>query len=252
MLPVLLLHGYPFDHTMWGATGKALLRLLPDARVLAPDLPGFGKRPPPAGEPSLDLLADACAESLDRAGVARAVVAGMSMGGYVALALSERRPERLAGLALVNSKAEADADEARAARRRLIEVVRRDGVEAAVAGILPRLFSSGRAGDPACARFAEEGARKAGVEGICWALEAMARRPDRTATLSALAARSVPVAFVHGLEDALVPADAARAAAAAAGAAFVPIEGAGHASPLEAPEAVAAALAGLVRRAGET
>lgn len=251
MAAFLLLHGYPFDATMWEGVARALLAADPKARVVAPDLPGFGKVPPPKGAPSLDALADAAVDTLVRAGIDRAVAAGMSMGGYVALALAERRGEAVAALALVNSKAEADSDEARSARRAMIERVRAEGPDVAAEALLPRLFAPGREADPALRRHPVEGAKKCGVEGITYALEAMARRGDRTAVLERLAARGVPTTVIHGEADALMPASAARALAERVGAVYVGIEAVGHASPLEAPDAVARALLALAARAAD-
>src|SRR5688572_18090650 len=97
MKSLVLLHGYPFDHTMWEGVIRGLGS---EQKVIAPDLRGFGS-PPGSAEPSLDSMADDVARKLD----GTAVVAGFSMGGYVALALADRHPEKIAGLALINSQA---------------------------------------------------------------------------------------------------------------------------------------------------
>jgi pimeloyl-ACP methyl ester carboxylesterase len=246
----LLIHGYPFDHAMWDGVAAAILRAVPGARVLAPDLPGFGKRPPPAPEhaPSLDALADDLSSTLDKAGIDEAIVAGMSMGGYVALALAERHGGCVAGLALIDSRAAADANEARAGRRRMIEKIRAagpKGPEEAARAALPKLFAPGRDEDPAYAQYALDGAAKAGARGLCYALEAMARRPDRTQALRDLALRGVPITIVHGTADRFIPLDEARTLAREIGARFVEVPGAGHAAPVEDPAAVAAAIVGL-------
>lgn len=229
---------------MW----DGVIRALPSGvEAVAPDLPGFGGRAVLSCEPSLDAMAEDLLAALSQRGVEKAAVAGMSMGGYVALALAERAPERVTGLALVDSRPQADTEEARAGRRRLIERVRAAGEEEgptlAADGAIPRLFATGREED--FARFAREGAKKAGVSGICWALEAMARRPDRTHVMKGLVERGVPVRVVHGTEDRFVPIEDARAFARETGAELVEIPGAGHSSPIEAPERVAEALAGL-------
>src|SRR5687767_14461806 len=99
--PLVLLHGYPFDHRLWE---PVLSRLPKDLPVVAPDLPGFGREPAPAAEPSLDVLADHVEQLLRRKNIQKAIVAGFSMGGYVSLALLEKYPARFAGLALINSQ----------------------------------------------------------------------------------------------------------------------------------------------------
>ena len=239
--PLVLLHGYPFDHTMWGRVSPEL-----GADVIAPDLRGFGKMDPGTEEPFLDLMADDIAQLLDEKKIPRAILAGCSMGGYVALAFAERHREQLAGLALINSQALPDSEEARAGRRALIEKVRREGARAAADAAIPKLFARRIAGRQDLADFAIKGAEQAGVAGITWALEAMARRPDRSSLLEKLA---VPLLLVHSTEDQFIPVERARALAERLPKArYVEIAGTGHCSPLEAPELVAKALAELVVR----
>lgn len=242
MPPLILIHGYPFDHTMWKFVIAALGN---KTRVLAPDLPGFGDNPAENAEPSLDLMADDVAKLLELHKIDRAVIAGMSMGGYVALAFAERHPNRLAGLGLVSTQSASDTPEAQQARRTMIEKVRDAGVSPAVEAVLPKLFSEANRNSGELKQFAIQGADNAGVEGICWALEAMARRPDRGAVLRALKA---PAVVIHGADDAIVSTERARQMSR-----LIPdsqyIEvSAGHASPLEAPQEVANALLGLLQR----
>lgn len=240
---LLLIHGYPFDHTLWDGVIAAIGE---GFEVFAPDLRGFGGQPTGADEPALERMADDMKDLLDRRSIARAVVAGMSMGGYVALAFAERYPDRVAGLTLVSSQAAADTEEARANRRAMIQRVRREGPHVAADAISPKVFSPRNAGREELARYPKDGAAKAGAEGIAWALEAMARRPDRTGVLKAL---TVPVSIVHGLEDQLIPPDRARQLASLPrDAHYVEIPGAGHGTPLEAPAEVAIALKQLVQR----
>jgi 3-oxoadipate enol-lactonase len=241
--PVLLLiHGYPFDRTLWGGVVSCLDQ---DISVLTPNLRGFGGQPIGTDAPSMECLAEDMKRLLDERQVGQAVVAGMSMGGYVALAFAERYPERLAGLALISSQVWADTDEARAGRRAMIERVRREGAGVAAQAVIPKLFAAGNSQNPEMIRFPTLGAQQAGIAGITWALEAMARRSDRGAVFRSL---SVPVLVLHGLEDKFIPAERAREMAGlAVEARYVELPGAGHATPLEAPVAVAAALSDLVR-----
>jgi pimeloyl-ACP methyl ester carboxylesterase len=209
-------------------------------RAIAPDLPGFGRSGPPAGEPSIDVMADAVLAHLKNEGVERAVFAGMSMGGYVALAIAQKAKEKVAGLALVNSQTFADTDEARAGRRERIKKVRAEGAISAAHAILPQLFAPKRADDPDFKRFPIEGAEKAGIEGITWALEAMARRPDRSAII---ADAKFPVLILHSVEDRLIPVEKARQIAALNPKThFVLVKGAGHGAAIEAPDETASAL----------
>src|ERR1051325_7642759 len=99
LLPLVLIHGYPLDHTMWFGVIAALGG---GVRVIAPDLRGFGKSGAPHGEPSLDAMAKDVINLLDRENIPRGVIGGMAMGGYVALALAELAREKVAGLVLIN------------------------------------------------------------------------------------------------------------------------------------------------------
>jgi len=230
--PLVLLHGYPFDHTMWE---KVVAKFEPDRRFLTPDLRGFGVEIGPA-EPSLELMAEDVAQQLS----GEAVVAGFSMGGYVALALAEKHPELIASLALINSQAAADTDEVRQGRRMMIEKVRKEGTRAATDAAIPKLFAYPR---EELTLYALKGAERADVAGITWALEAMARRSDRTPVLQRL---GKPILIVHSTEDKFIPVTRAQDLAASVKAKYVEIEGAGHCTPLEAPDKVAAAIKDFV------
>src|SRR2546421_64751 len=136
-ISLVVLHGYPFDHTMWD---HVVALLGDDFPVLAPDLPGFGGRPVAEHEPSMTALADDVARLLDRQGIGRAVMAGMSMGGYVALAFAEHHKEQLAGLGLISTQADADSDQTRANRRDMIQKVQAGGADVAARGVLEKVF----------------------------------------------------------------------------------------------------------------
>jgi pimeloyl-ACP methyl ester carboxylesterase len=239
----VLVHGYPFDHSLWDAV---LPFLDSDVQVLAPDLRGFGGLPVTDVEPSLERLAEDLKLLLDERQLSRAVVAGMSMGGYVALSFAEQYPERLAGLGLVSSSIWADTNEARAGRRAMIERVRREGAAVVAQAVVPKLFAQENRQRQDLIRFPEKGAEKAGITGITWALEAMARRPDRSAVFQSL---GVPVLVLHGVQDQFTSAERAREMSRLpADARYVEIQHAGHATPLEAPAEVAEALNELVKR----
>ena len=245
-VPVVLLHAFPLERSMWAPVSERL-----DAAGVATvrvDLPGAGASPlPDAGPPDLAASADGVVGVLDRLGAARAVVAGVSMGGYVALALARRHPARLAGLALVDTRAGADDDAARANRARVADAVEGAVGTAALAPMIDGLLgATTRAERPDVVRRVAEALRAARPEGVAWSQRAMAARPDTTAELAALA---VPVAVVVGEEDVLAtPAVARRMAAALADAVLTVVPRAGHLTPLEAPDAVAAALLALVVR----
>jgi pimeloyl-ACP methyl ester carboxylesterase len=227
-LPLLLLHGYPFDHTMWE---RVIAHLDREIKLIVPDLRGFGSNRA-SGEPSLDAMANDVAAALP----GQTMVAGFSMGGYVTLALADRHPHLVAGIALINSQSAADTDEVRQGRRMMIEKVKDQGIRPATEAALPKLFATQ---EPDLAQYALKGAELAGPAGIAWGLEAMARRPDRTEVLQRL---GKPVLIVHSPEDKFIPVTRARDLARSLKAKYIEIPDVGHCTPLEAPDKVAAAL----------
>jgi pimeloyl-ACP methyl ester carboxylesterase len=229
---------------MWFST---IASMGANAKVIAPDLPGFGRMPLAASRaPSLDYIAEWLAAVLDEHGYSRAVVAGMSMGGYIALAFAANFRERVAGLGLISSQTVADSEETRRARRDTIQKIKSQGPSVAAELLLPKMFAGATPQNPELARYPKEGAERAGVDGLCWALEAMARRPDRTAMLKEL---EVPVLVLHGTEDKIIPPTKARLLAESCRKPILmELNGVGHASPLEAPDQVATGLTRLVRQ----
>lgn len=216
------------------------------ARVFAPDLPGFGATAPSGAAPSLDVPADAVAGMLDAAGIGRAVVGGLSMGGYVALAFARRHPERLAGLLLADTKASADTEPARANRERIAAaVLARDSVRLLAEEKLESTLL-GPAASPELVAHVRELIAEAAPAGVAWAQRAMAARGD---SFDVLAGLRVPAAVLVGAEDALTPpADARAMFRALPDARLTVIPGVGHLSALEDPAAFDAAVRALLRR----
>ncbi|UFU07670.1 alpha/beta fold hydrolase [Ruania halotolerans] len=235
--PLVLLHGFPFDSRMWETTVAAM----PTAGVLTIDAPGFGASP--AIDGGLEDYADAVAQTLAHRGVRRAIVAGLSMGGYTALAFAERHPGRLAGIGLLDTKAGADPEPARENRLRVAEAALGPEGPAAVAPMIDALIAPDAAGEvrATVTRWLEE----APPSGIAWAQRAMAARPDR---LSALENLRVPALVLRGSEDALASRVDHETMARALGTDVVEVTGAGHMSAIETPSSVADALSDLTNR----
>ncbi|MFD7578652.1 alpha/beta fold hydrolase [Kitasatospora sp. NPDC059817] len=245
--PLVLLHAFPLNASMWSAQLDALPGLTGDeARVLAPDQRGFGGTELGTDEPSLDLVADDLALLLEAAGIERAVVGGLSMGGYVALAFARRHPDRLAGLLLASTRATADTDAVRANRERIAAAVTARG---SVQLLLDEEVAAGQLGPDS--RHLVERVRSlvaaASPAAVAWAQRAMAARPD---ALDVLAGLRVPTAVVAGAQDGLVaPEEAELMLRARPDAELTVIPGAGHLSALEAPEAFNTAVRDLLARA---
>jgi pimeloyl-ACP methyl ester carboxylesterase len=233
---LLLVHGFPLTSKMWAPQIAALSS---GWRVIAPDLPGFGRTPP--GARSVDDYAAALHELLDRLGVDRAVVAGFSMGGYIAFAFQRRYAARVRGLILIDTKADADTDEGRNGRHAMAERARAEGKGVVIDAMLPRLVSdSTLSGRPDVVQQVLDVAAGATVDGIVNALEAMAARPSSVDDLPGIVA---PALILVGKEDVITPpADAEKMADAIPDAKLVVIPDAGHTTPLEQPDAVNAAM----------
>lgn len=235
---LVLLHAFPFDRRMWA---EELARLSEARRVIAVDLRGFGESPL-WGEPTVDDYADDVVRLLDVLGVPMASVLGLSMGGYVALALAARHRGRVAALVLCDTRAAADSEVARAAREATMRQVRSDGSAAFLDGVPERLLSR-HASDDLRQRVRDLCVDRA--ESILAGTRALAGRSDRTPLLPTL---DVPTLVLCGGEDTTSPAPEMRAMAQAIpDAEYVELAGAGHLSNLEAPgrfdEAVARFLA---------
>lgn len=240
-MPLVLLHPFPLDSRVW----KPMAEKLPfGVRAIAVDLPGAGRSDIGGLAPSLDLAADAIHRSLLAHGVGNAVVVGMSMGGYAALALARRHPEFVAGLGLVDTRMTADTPGAAANRQRLAhDIEMEQSVHPIMAIVATLIGTTSLEKRRQLLPIIEAWIRGQLPAGVAWSLRAMARRPDQTDTLRAFPG---PVAVIVGDEDKLSPVPEAEAMAAAAPhGTLTVIPRVGHLSALEDPAAVAAALSAL-------
>lgn len=240
MARFLLLHAFPLDGSMWDGVAEALRA---DGHVvLAPDLPGFGSARLPSDRPDIVTMAG---QVLTQLGESPACIVGCSMGGYVAFAVARRRPDLVAALGLVDTKATADGVAARTHREHVAALAESGGDWSAgmIEGLLGETTRSTR---PDTVAHVQRALVHASPAGVSWAQRAMAARPDAQDVLSAL---TVPVLVVWGEEDTLSPwSEQQIMIDAASHATVVRIPGAGHLSPVESPTAVAGALRELVAR----
>jgi 3-oxoadipate enol-lactonase len=239
---LLLIHGFPLDSRLWEAQVAGLSSRV---RVIAPDLRGSGRSDAPPGPYSMDQYTGDLLGLLDVLAVRRAVVAGLSMGGYIALNLWRRHPERIQALVLADTRAEPDSPQARANRDAAAARVREIGPAAFAAEMLPRIMAPVNLEDPRISGRALRMMAAQPADGIVGALGALRDRPDSTALLPGI---SVPALVIVGREDSLTPpADARAMAGAMSRARLVEVPHAGHLSPLENPRAVNAALREFLR-----
>ena len=242
--PVVLLHAFPVDRRVWAPVAKELRSS--GAEVLTPDFRGFGDDVRELStQTSLDVLADDVAETIMRLGQP-AVVGGLSLGGYVALNLARRHPDRVAALALVDTKANSDDAVAADGRLAFADRVDVEGGGWVADLMIPKLLGpTTRQRRPEVVKAVRKMTEENNPAVIAWVQRAMARRPDSFGVLRGFAG---PVLGVVGSEDELSPpSDMTRIIAAATKGAMATIPGAGHLSPIEAPSQVAAVLASWLR-----
>ena len=243
MTPLVLLHAFPLNAAMYAQVTDDF-----HGQLLTPNLPGFGGTGVPDEEPSIDVYVDHVARELDAAGLDRVVIGGTSMGGYTAMAFCRRLRWRVAGLALIDTKASADAEPAAAGRRAMAQVMRDQATTVPLLeDVYPKLLGvTTHAQRPELAASVRASVSAAPPAAAAWAQLAMAVRPDSVPTLAVI---NVPALVVVGAEDVLSPpSDAEAMAAVLSDGELVVIANAGHLTPLEAPAEVASALRRLMRR----
>ena len=231
-LPIVFVHAFPLNRTMWAPQVSALVER---CRCIAVDLRGFGESKV-EGPWSVDQYADDVVDVLTHLAIDRAVVVGCSLGGYVAFSIWRRHARRVRALVLADTKATADTDEIRDRRRAMIEAARTQGSTAiANLQIGSLIGKTAREKQPDTYDAVHRMIAQAPVEGIVGALEAMMARPDSTATLSTI---SVPTLVVVGEEDVPTPVKDARVMGAAIPGSQLEIIGsAGHLANIERPAA---------------
>lgn len=241
-LPVVFIHGFPFSHRMWEPQLKALPQR---CRAVAYDVRGHGDSDVGNGQYTVDLFVDDLIGLLDHLVIDRAVVCGLSMGGYIALRAVERCPQRFRGLVLCDTRSESDTNEAKVKRAGTSAAVRLRGVPA-FAGEFVKLVLAPRtleANQPVV-RMTREMITATDPLGICGTLLALAARTDTTPALPAM---NLPALVLVGEHDTLTPpADAQAMARALPDAALHVIPDAGHMSNLENPAAFNEHLLGFL------
>lgn len=230
--PVIFVHGFPFRSTMWGPQMDAV----PEGwRYIAPDLRGFGESERGDMPLSIELFADDVVGLMDHLAIEQAVICGLSMGGYVTLSLAERYPHRLRAVVLVATRASADDDSAKAARKKLAAQVRVEGPKPVVDSMLPKLMAGAtQIQHPEIPQFVINMMQTTAPETIGGSLAAMAERDDYRGMLQKIA---VSTLVVGGDQDDIIPREEMDLLARQVrGARFEVIPNAGHLPNLEAPD----------------
>ncbi|MEY3990144.1 MAG: hypothetical protein RI985_1225 [Chloroflexota bacterium] len=243
--PLILLHAFPLNHQMWQ---PQLAVLGHRYHILAFDYAGFGASywhpSTPADTTHIDALAQSLVDTLDEYQIETAAVAGLSMGGYLALALWRIAPHRINRLALCNTRAAADDDATKAARSRNAAIALEQGAEAIADLMLPRLLSEFTGNG--IKRIVRDMAASAPSRTLANALLMMRERPDASALLPHI---TVPTLVIGATHDPIIPADESRAMAAQIphGQAII-IDEVGHLSNLERPDLFNSAIINWMQR----
>lgn len=237
--PLVLLHGFPMNHTLWE---PVVPHLFPNIQVILPDLRGQGKTSAPEGVYTMGRMAQDIVELLDALKINTAVVAGHSMGGYVALRFAHDHPDRLSGLGLIATQAQPDSPERKQNRMEIADRVVKEGVQSLADSMAPNLTVKPEWVEPlrkmilATAPIGAAGAQRG-----------MANREDARSWLPDF---KVPVTVIAPTADTVIsPARSLEMHSLIPRAELVQVPGAGHCPMLEYPRIVGEALVGLVRRA---
>jgi 3-oxoadipate enol-lactonase len=238
---VVFVHGFPLDGRIWEDQLREFSR---DHRVIVPDLRGFGQSPS-SDAFTIESQAEDVHKLLEELGGLPYVLAGLSMGGYVALACARKCPTDLRGLILVDTRAEGDSPEAREGRGRMIDLVRASGSAAVANEMMPKLIADSSAKSrPQLVKRLRQIMENCPPLTIEHALAAMRDRPDMTEYLPSI---SMPTLVVVGESDAITPPAVAKSMADAIPQARLQvIRGAGHMTPMEQPQEVNRAIRGFL------
>jgi 3-oxoadipate enol-lactonase len=204
--PVVLIHGFPFSHEMWKPQVEVLSK---NHRVVVYDVRGHGDSDAGDGQYTLEFFVDDLIGLLDHLKIEKAIVCGLSMGGYIALRAIERNPERFRALILCDTRSEADSNEAKLKRAAAIKTVKQQGVATFAEGFVKSVFAAETfTFKPEVVESIKNIIQRNSPVGICGALLALASRADTTASLPQI---SVPTLILVGEQDALTPPSVAKA-----------------------------------------
>ncbi len=237
-VPLIFIHGFPYNSTMWS---QQIKRLKENYYCIAYDIRGLGETPPGDGQFTMEMLVDDLFAVMDGLDLDRPVLAGFSMGGYIALRAMEREPERFRALILCDTRSGADDDAGRLKRAGAISVINRDGMDQFASDFVPMAFSANAPERiPDVYNSFLERAQAESPIGVKGCLLAMAARTDTTSTLENI---RIPTLLLVGEEDGITPPEMMQQMQGQIhGAELVTVPEAGHMTPVENPEVVSQSI----------
>ncbi|ASR34984.1 hydrolase [Prauserella marina] len=204
--PVLLVHGHPFDRTMWRP--QALHLAAAGYRVLTPDLRGYGESSVGQEVTPLSVFAADLIGLADRLGIDRFVLGGLSMGGQIVMETYRVAPHRIRALVLADTAPQAETEEGRTARDTMADRLVREGMDGYAREVLSKMIAPATiASAPEVAAHVSGMMRGTSPEGAAAALRGRARRPDYTELLTGI---DVPTLVVVGGDDEFTPVSVAE------------------------------------------
>lgn len=246
-IPVVLLHGYPFDKSMW--SGQIEATAAAGFRAIAPDLRGLGETKSVSEVASMDNMARDTAALLDHLGVEKAVICGLSMGGYVAFEFMHLFPTRVLGLVLAGTRAPADNEQEKAGREQQVQTILRAGMVPISIATLPKLLASRTLAEkPDVVKRVRAMITRSDPKGAAAAQRGMAARRDYTGDLPNI---NVPTLIIVGREDSIRPvADAEFMHSGIRDSQLEIIEDAAHMTNIEQPDVFNGHIAAFCRSLG--
>lgn len=233
-VPVILIHGFPFSHRMWNVPGGQVEALSATNRVIAYDIRGHGESEVGSAHYSIEIFVDDLFALMDHLNIPKAVLCGLSMGGYIALRAVERNPERVMGLVLCDTKSEADSNEAKVKRANGIKFVKANGMKYYAQDYVKIVFAPSSFESRAeSVKMVQSTVERTAPESIFGTLLALAGRTDTTGVLPSI---KCPTLVLVGEKDNVTPVVHSQTLKdRIPGATLAVIPGAGHISNLEDP-----------------
>ncbi len=231
-MPVIFIHGFPFSHEMWS---EQIALVSKEYRAIAYDVRGHGRSYVGEAQFTIEHHVDDLIGLMDTWLIEKAVVVGLSMGGYIALRALERNPERFRAAVLCDTRSEADTNEGKLKRFETMKAVRDHGSEVFAEAFVKNVFAADTfTTKPDTVRRIKKIIAATPPLSIAGTLLALAARTDTTASLGRI---TVPTLILVGEKDVTTPPAASQAMhERISGSEFHIISNAAHMSNLENPE----------------